>query len=222
MTVAMTLGERSEKMGRTLTRTTEEYNAKGELVRTQKSVETEVDMAEAMTLPSPRIADFHKVSFEQFAKAMNECQTADAWSDAVSAYDALILPKRATSGSAGYDFYAPFAFTLNPGESIRIPTGIRAEMQRGWCLVCAPRSGLGVRYRLRLDNTIGIIDSDYYYSANEGHILAQITNCSSDQTKTLAVKAGEAFMQGVFLQYGITRGDDAKGIRNGGFGSTNQ
>ena len=139
--------------------------------------------------------------------------------EAEQMYDSLSLPKRATKGSAGYDFYAPFDFTLKPGETIKIPTGIRAQMEEDWVLHLYPRSGLGFKFRLQLNNTVGIIDSDYYYSDNEGHIFAKITN-DSNEGKVVSVKAGTGFIQGIFLQYGITMDDDAQGIRNGGFGST--
>ena len=131
------------------------------------------------------------------------------------------LPARATAGSAGYDFYAPVDLTLNPGETVKIPTGIRVEMEQDWVLKCYPRSGLGFKYRLQLNNTVGIIDSDYFYSDNEGHIFAKITN-DSNEGKSVSIQAGTGFMQGIFVEYGITVDDDAKGVRNGGFGSTTQ
>ncbi len=156
-----------------------------------------------------KIAKFHKVSEERFA----------ADSENRSAYENIKLPVRATAGSAGYDFFAPFDFTLAPGETVKIPTGIRAQMENGWVLMLYPRSGLGFKYRLQLNNTVGVIDSDYFYSDNEGHIMAKITNCSNEG-KTVSVKAGEAFMQGVFTEFGITEDDEATAVRNGGFGST--
>ena len=133
--------------------------------------------------------------------------------------DGKILPKRATAGSAGYDFFSPVDFTVAPGQGIKLPTGIRVEMEPEWVLKCYPRSGLGFKYRLQLNNTVGIIDSDYFYSDNEGHIFAKLTN-DSRENKTLELKAGEGFMQGIFVEYGITVDDDATAIRNGGFGST--
>ncbi len=136
-----------------------------------------------------------------------------------STYDSLKLPCRATIGSAGYDFYAPFDFELEAGDSILIPTGIRVKMENGLFLMCAPRSGLGFKFRLQLDNTIGIIDSDYYNSDNEGHIMAKLTNDTHDN-KTVTVKQGEAFMQGIFVQYFMTDDDFVTNKRNGGFGST--
>ncbi len=159
-----------------------------------------------------RIAQFEKVSIERF----KEGYPSD---DAQSVYDKIKLPKRATAGSAGYDFFAPFDIELKAGESIKIPTGIRVRIDDGWVLSLYPRSGLGFKFRLQLDNTIGIIDSDYYFSDNEGHIFAKITN-DSKEGKTVKIAAGTGFMQGIFTEYGITADDDANGVRNGGFGST--
>ncbi len=166
-----------------------------------------------------RIARFEKVSLQQFAKDFINCFPDWEQAKIPGIYEAVRLPQRATAGSAGYDYYAPVAYRLGPGESIRIPTGIRAFMEEGWVLCNFPRSGQGFRYRLQLDNTVGIIDSDYYYSDNEGHIMAKLTNDSREE-KTLFVKAGEGFLQGVFLPFGITQEDAADGVRNGGFGST--
>lgn len=156
-----------------------------------------------------RIAKFEKVSQEEFLKAC----------DSLEVYNDIKLPKRATVGSAGYDFYAPFDITLAPGETIKIPTGIRVQMEVNYVLKLYPRSGLGFKYRLQLNNTVGIIDSDYYYSDNEGHIFAKVTN-DSNEGKTVTINKGEGFMQGIFIEYGITLDDDTTEIRNGGFGST--
>ena len=100
-----------------------------------------------------------------------------------------------------------------------MPTGIRARIADGWVLCLFPRSGLGFKYRLQLNNTVGVIDSDYYRSDNEGHIFCKITN-DSREGKTLSVKAGEGFVQGIFLPFGITEDDASTEKRNGGFGST--
>ena len=154
-----------------------------------------------------RIAKFHKVSFEQFKEGwMGEFpQTTEAKLQKI--YEDIKLPKRATAGSAGYDFYTPETFSLKSGETIKIPTGIRVEMEEGWVLKLYPRSGLG------------FIDSDYFYSDNEGHMFAKITN-DAKQEKTLTVEKGQGFMQGIFVEYGITVDDDATAVRNGGFWST--
>lgn len=164
-----------------------------------------------------RIAKFLKVSEDNFISSLDGFSKDEA----KKIYEDIKLPLRATKYSAGYDFYAPFDFTLKPGETIKIPTGIRAKMREDYALFLLPRSGLGFKYRLQLNNTIGLIDADYFYSDNEGHIFAKITN-DSNEGKVISVKKGEAFIQGVFLSYGITEDDEVNSIRNGGFGSTSK
>lgn len=166
-----------------------------------------------------RIARFEKVSFEQFKKDWSSENPKDPEEKIREIYDGIRLPHRATSGSAGYDFFAPCDFTLEPGKTIKILTGIRAWIEDGWVLKLYPRSGLGFKYRLQLNNTVGIIDSDYYGSDNEGHIQIKLTN-DSRENKTVEVKAETGFSQGIFLEYGITVDDDTDAERNGGFGST--
>ena len=164
-----------------------------------------------------RIAKFLKVSEDNFISSLDGFSKEEA----KKIYEDIKLPLRATKYSAGYDFYSPFDFTLNPGETIKIPTGIRAKMREEYALFLLPRSGLGFKYRLQLNNTIGLIDADYFYSDNEGHIFEKITN-DSNEGKVISVKKGEAFIQGVFLSYGITEDDEVNSIRNGGFGSTSK
>lgn len=166
-----------------------------------------------------RVAQFFKVSPENFINAMKEDFPQYTEEDIRDMYDSLSLPKRATKGSAGYDFYAPFAFSLPPGTTIKVPTGIRVKIDESWVLKLYPRSGLGFKYRLQFNNTVGVIDSDYFNSDNEGHIFIKLTN-DSNEGKTLDVTAGMGFAQGIFVEYGITVDDDADGVRNGGFGST--
>ena len=78
-----------------------------------------------------RIAKFHKVSFEQFKGDWED--TFGKQEDIRSIYEDIRLPERATSGSAGYDFFAPKAFVIQPGETVKIPTGIRAEIDEAGC-----------------------------------------------------------------------------------------
>ena len=164
-----------------------------------------------------KTAKFYKVSYNQFEEAMLDFHLTNKQIKDI--YDSLKLPKRATTGSAGYDFYTPIDIILKPSETIKIPTGIRCEMNERWVLMIYPRSGLGFKYRLQLNNTVGIIDSDYFNSDNEGHIFIKITN-DTNEDKVVEVKAGQGFAQGIFMTYGITEDDDVVEQRNGGFGST--
>ena len=161
-----------------------------------------------------RIAQFHKVSFDKFQEGFTDCFGPVEEREIRDIYEAVKLPVRATRGSAGYDFFA-----IAPGRTVKVPTGIRVEMQENWVLKCYPRSGLGFKYRLQLNNTVGIIDSDYFYSDNEGHIFAKITN-DTNEGKTVEIEAGTGFMQGIFVEYGITMDDEVSTVRNGGLGST--
>lgn len=173
----------------------------------------------------PRIAEFYKVSFSEYEKTYRERVDKNISDEALlKIYEDIKLPKRATTGSAGYDFYAPFEFTLDSMNEIYLPLGIRAKMELGWVLQLFPRSGLGSKYRLQLNNTTGIIDSDYFDAENEGHIMCTVANCSFDKEKVLKVKKGDGLLQGVFLQYGITLSDDDTTLnkRVGGFGSTDK
>ena len=168
-----------------------------------------------------RISKFHKVSFEQFKGDWTDTFGELPEEEIRTIYEGVRLPVRATSGSAGYDFFTPAALSLGPGETAKIPTGIRAEMDENWVLQIFPRSGLGFKYRLQLNNTVGIIDSDYFYSDNEGHIFIKITN-DTNEGRRVELDAGAGFAQGIFLPYGITVDDACTGSRNGGFGSTDQ
>ena len=120
-----------------------------------------------------RIAKFHKVSKERFTADWIDT-FAQSQEEAEKIYEAIRLPKRATAGSAGYDFFAPAEFTLKPSETVKIPTGIRVEMQPEWVLKCYPRSGLGFKYRLQLNNTVGIIDRYQSYRAALGCYLRRV------------------------------------------------
>ena len=166
-----------------------------------------------------RIAKFEKVSLKRFVSDWIATFPQQNIEQAVMAYESIQLPRRATSGSAGYDFFAPVGFELPAGGGIKIPTGIRAIIEEGWVLTLYPRSSLGFKFRFQLDNSVGIIDSDYAYSDNEGHIFLRMTN-DSREGKGMRVPAGTAFAQGIFLPFGVTVDDDVQERRNGGFGST--
>ena len=181
------------------------------------------------------IAQFEKVSYEQFfkdfVKTFNLQATMELEDGIVEAvdldsfirpfYDSIKLPQRATNGSAGYDFYTPIDLNIVPNTTVKIPTGIRCKMKKNYVLQIYPRSSLGFKYRFQPDNLVPIIDSDYYGSDNEGHIFLKMTN-DSREDKTLKLKRGDAFAQGIFNKYYLAKENKVHTKRNGGFGSTNQ
>jgi len=165
-----------------------------------------------------KVAKFYKVSKEQFIKDfMDFIGGSEAAAERL--YDNVKLPVRATKGSAGYDIISPVDIVLEPGQGVKVPSGLRIKMQPGWMLLVLPKSGLGTKFRLQLDNTMGLIDADYYGSLNEGHIMISVTN-DSRQGRTVSIPAGKAFVQAVLVPHGITEDDEAEGERTGGFGST--
>ena len=168
-----------------------------------------------------RIAKFEKVSLEQFVHSVKDFLPSLNEEEIKVIYEQIKLPKRATKLSAGYDFYSYSKLVLKPNQTLKVPTGIRCKMDEDYVLFLAPRSSLGFKYRLQLDNTIGVIDSDYYNAKNEGHIFIKITNDTKEEKEVL-INEFEAFAQGIFLQYGITVDDDTDEERIGGFGSTNK
>lgn len=154
---------------------------------------------------------FEKISFEQFKN--------DVCDDKLI-YNKFKLPNRSTKNSAGYDFFSLFDFSLKPGEIMKIPTGIKVNMENNDVLFLVVRSSMGFKYNVRMCNQVGVIDSDYYNNSdNEGHIWIKLKN---EGDKDFIVKNGDAICQGIFLNYLTVMNErDVKKNRNGGLGSTN-
>ncbi|MDD4804886.1 MAG: deoxyuridine 5'-triphosphate nucleotidohydrolase [Candidatus Pacebacteria bacterium] len=165
---------------------------------------------------------FEKVSFEQYSDAIGGDAGRISSIKLLSEYNDIKIPQRATQGSAGYDIFSPCSFTLEVGETIKLPTGIRVKIENtNKFLMIVPRSSLGFKYRMQLDNTCGVVDRDYAYSDNEGLIYIKLTN-DGKEGKVIEINKGDAIAQGIFIDYGLTKDDNVKTVRNGGFGSTNR
>lgn len=164
---------------------------------------------------------FEKVSLNQFlkdyakAKVAGRELTEDEVKEATKYYNDIELPKRSTSGSAGYDFFIPYTQWFSDIDDVLIPTGIRFKCDSDKFLMCVPRSGLGFKYGMHLKNSVGVIDSDYYNSDNEGHIMCKV-NCDEH----FILEKGKGLMQGIILPYFKVEDDESEVVRNGGFGST--
>ena len=163
---------------------------------------------------------FEKVSRNEYDLHTTDFRPSNGFIGDFLPYDKLPLPRRGTKGSAGYDFFAPASFKLRVGETATIPTGIKCKLDEGRVLFVLPRSGHGFKYRIQLDNTVGVIDQDYYGNPNnEGHIFVKITN-DGKHNKTLEINRGEAFAQGIILRYELAEEEEVTTSRIGGFGST--
>lgn len=164
---------------------------------------------------------FEKVSFEEFlkdvAKTFGEDETNESFIEAVrTTYEGIHLPKRGTSGSAGYDFYCPFYTKISQGEEVMIPTGIRCKLEEGQMLLFFPRSSMGIKKKMYIANTVPLIDSDYYGSENEGHIFIAI----GTRNPELEILENDRFVQGVVTNYIIAEDDETSEKRTCGIGST--
>ena len=121
------------------------------------------------------------------------------------------FPKRATNGSAGYDFVTPYNVSVPPNGVATIYTGIRAYMLPDEVLKIYPRSSMAIKRRVTLVNGVAVIDSDF----KDEIILALYNN----STIPVTIKKGEKIAQGIFQKY-LTCGDEPSVARNGGIGST--
>ena len=130
----------------------------------------------------------------------------------------IILPKRQTKNSAGYDFYVASDTIIKAHSIALIPTGIKAYMESDEVLNIYVRSSMPMKKGLTLANNVGVIDSDYYENPdNDGHIMIQVMNFTDND---ILVKKDERIAQGIFMKYLLADNDDTKNERLGGFGST--
>lgn len=128
------------------------------------------------------------------------------------------LPKRSTSGSAGYDFFAPYPFAIGKGQTVFVKTWVKAKMPKDTVLLLFERSSWGFKKQVSIPNAVGVIDSDYYGNTeNDGNIAFAFTNHGSEP---LEVEVGDKIGQGIFLPFLLTDDDEADGERVGGMGST--
>ena len=162
---------------------------------------------------------FEKVSYEQWSKDMPykniPASTLMRW------YHEIKLPQQGTTYSMGVDFFMPYKTNILPYNKIKIPTGIRwvcdTEEDRKYGLLIVPRSSIGIKNGLRLLNTIGVVDADYYLSDNEGHIMLFMENTTDD---VVVLNNGKGIVQGLIVPYITPQFAETNTDRHGGFGST--
>ena len=134
------------------------------------------------------------------------------------------LPIRKTKYSAGYDVEAAedtIIPAFKPGmKPTLIKTGLKAYCPEDEYFMLVNRSSNPGKKGLVMVNSVGIVDSDYYGNENnDGHIYFAFFNCGKEE---LHVKKGDVIGQAVFEKYLTVDNDIAKGVRNGGFGSTDK
>ena len=141
--------------------------------------------------------DFEKISFNQFSKDVKNNEKL---------YNEIKIPKRDSNATAGYDICLLNDIELNPGQIIKLPTGLKSFFESDEVLLLVVRSSMGFKYNIRLCNQVGVIDADYYNNKdNEGHIWIRIQN---EGDKTVELHKGEAIVQGIFIKYLTTNSDE--------------
>ena len=155
---------------------------------------------------------YEKITFEQFKKDI---------SDDKELYESYNLPVRGTKDSAGYDFTSIIDFILKPGDIMKVPTGIKANMNSGEVLFLIVRSSMGFKYNVRLCNQVGVIDKDYYDNPdNEGHIWIKLENHGD---KDYIVQKGDKIVQGIFINFlTVDNEEEINNERTSGIGSTDK
>ena len=71
------------------------------------------------------------------------------------------IPKYAHLGDGAVDLYSPADYTIKPGETIIIPCDIKVALPYGYAFLIHPRSGTSAKTKLRVANSVGLVDSQY-------------------------------------------------------------
>lgn len=161
---------------------------------------------------------FEKISLEQWLKDYDPMDFDESY--ATRKYEEIKLPKQGTKYSMGMDFFAPYDIAIIPDDYTTVLTGVRwvvPELEANAGLLIVPRSGLGFKHGIRLANTIGVIDADYQFADNEGHIMIKLYNPSDN---IVEIEQGKGFAQGIVTTYFTCHGAESDEDRTDGFGST--
>lgn len=165
---------------------------------------------------------FIRVQYSKFADDVRKYCGDSITSERLFDYWTEIpIPKRKTQFSCGYDVATPIPISVQAHSRVIVPTGIKAvfseDEMKTWCLKLYARSSVGIKDNVVVTNAVGLIDSDFQFSDNDGDMLLTLTNMSDVLRQ---YKPGDRICQAVFEIYGVTSDDDATGARTGGLGST--
>ena len=128
------------------------------------------------------------------------------------------MPAYAHEGDAGLDLYSTINHTLQPGERVLIPTGLKMALPQGYEGQVRPKSGLALKHGITVLNTPGTVDAPY--RGEVGVILINL-----DPKAAYEIKKGEKVAQMVFNKIEYATFTEAADLTvttrgEGGFGST--
>lgn len=166
---------------------------------------------------------FEVISFEEAKDIFSKNDVlSHATDDQIrKSLESVILPKRSTKYSAGYDFRVPSfyglpIFEVRFHQKIRIPLLVKAvDMPRNVALLIYNRSGLSLNQGLTLDNGVGVVDCDY-----ERCIFFQATN-NNENEDTILITPSMKICQGIFTSFlTVDEEEEIAQTREGGLGHT--
>jgi len=129
-----------------------------------------------------------------------------------------VTPKYAHEGDAGVDLYSAGTFTLQPGQRLLVPTGLKMAIPHGYEGQVRPKSGLALKHGLTVLNTPGTVDAPY-----RGEVGVIVIN--HDPKLAYEIKKGEKIAQMVFNKVEYVTFTEATELAvttrgEGGYGST--
>lgn len=138
-------------------------------------------------------------------------------------YADVITPEYGSREAAGFDLRAYFPENksykrvLLPNDRLKVGTGLSFELPEGFVFLVIPRGSTGIKKGLMLQNTIGVVDSDY-----RGEVFMFFQNIGEEEVE---IEHGERIAQGIILPFPKIRFNEVKELSNtergdGGFGST--
>ena len=131
----------------------------------------------------------------------------------------FIMPIRSTKGAGAFDIYMPEDGNVFGPNPTVVNLGFAAEIPENHVALLLPRSGTGFKYGVELNNTCGVLDSDF-----RGEWKASIKTKNGEN---FSWKAGERILQFMIVPVALVEleltdslSDTDRG--SGGFGSTGQ
>ena len=161
-----------------------------ELSKSFNNVEDKLMLVQVMNINGAKLEDLHSAYMDlienidsQFAEVISEIKrdfikqmlalTYNSIADAQGIAKRVInipieltsegakIPKYANLGDGAVDLYSPADYTIGPGETIIIPCDIKVALPYGYAFLIHPRSGLSAKTKLRIANSVGLVDSQY-------------------------------------------------------------
>jgi dUTP pyrophosphatase len=108
------------------------------------------------------------------------------------------MPSYGTAGAAAFDIASMEQYTILPGETVKVRTGLAFEVPEGYELEIRPRSGLSFTSKIRLSNSPGTVDSDY-----RGEVHFILDNLMTKFPNPYLIMKGQRLGQGILRE--VTR-----------------